>query len=204
MLPQELSQFSDQELLIEYFNLRQADHAPSGLYVSIANSPQSKRWDGLLFLHTGPYSGAIFKFEIKFNDYPTLCPEVFFLSDVWHPLVSCNGAFSTSWRFPSWNSNTDNVSQLLFHIKAAFKESTLSQLKRADCVNQDCFETYYKRKDLFDSIARQCANVSSTRAILFHADKTADRAIRCVENEQMPYEDMLRGITRYLNAQGLS
>lgn len=192
MLTHELSHFQEQELLIEFSSLSQPNHAPTGLFVSISKS-SNRRWDGLLFLHSGPYSGAIFKFEITFDGYPKCPPEVYFLSDVWHPLVLARtGQFCT---FPQ---DTCTVSQLLFHLKAAFKESTLAHLQREDCANRDCFDTYHNSKDLYLNLACQCAKVSTSRPVLYQAEGFESRTIQCIEDDQITYDDMIKGINRYL------
>lgn len=195
-----LASLSSLELLIEYSSLRQPNHTPSGLYVSIS-SQSNKVWQGLLFLHSGPYVGAIFKFTLLFEDYPRSCPKVIFDSDVWHPLVSRRGQFSTNSSFPEW-TGSGNVSQLLFHLKAAFKESSLSKLTKQDCVNKDCFDAYHRSKELWTNLARQCAKVSISKPVLYNEEEHDDRAVRCISEVDVSYEDMIIGIKRYLRGKG--
>ena len=46
-----------------------------------------ERWHGVLFLNTGLYTKAIFKFHLKFEDYPAHIPKVIFDTEIFHPLV---------------------------------------------------------------------------------------------------------------------
>ena len=45
-------------------------------------------WNGVLFLHSGVYKKAVFKFKIEFpTSYPKEVPRITFITDVFHPLV---------------------------------------------------------------------------------------------------------------------
>eukprot|EP00347_Sterkiella_histriomuscorum_P022831 403336986 len=64
---------------------------PSGMYVTIqapSIDQQIQSWDALLFIHSGLYEGAIFKFNIHFPDrFPLKFPKVQFMNKIYHPLI---------------------------------------------------------------------------------------------------------------------
>ena len=46
-------------------------------------------WHGSIFIKKGPYSGGVFKFEIRFPiTYPSKIPEVYFTTKVIHPYIN--------------------------------------------------------------------------------------------------------------------
>ncbi|KAJ5226372.1 hypothetical protein N7468_007597 [Penicillium chermesinum] len=71
--------------IVRSASLRHA--APQGVYVSLASGDPTL-WTGVLFVRSGPYAGAILRFQIRFPDiYPDLPPLVTFVTDVFHPLI---------------------------------------------------------------------------------------------------------------------
>lgn len=51
----------------------------------------------------GYYADAVLKFRLMFpNNYPENPPAVFFLTDVFHPLIYSTGAFNLAPRFKPW------------------------------------------------------------------------------------------------------
>lgn len=114
----------------------------------------------------GYYSGAILKFRLTFPpNYPERPPDVHFITDVFHPLVSQqDGLFSLTPRLPNWRSvkrlfliyilllilqlimvpslgrpKEHHVFDVLFWIKSAFKKQALDQIKEKDCLNKEAF-----------------------------------------------------------------
>ncbi|PHH52990.1 Protein crossbronx -like protein [Ceratocystis fimbriata CBS 114723] len=109
-----------QHLMAEFAGLKQA--CPDGVFVSLTPGDPST-WSGVIFVRKGPYSSAVLRFQISFPDaFPRLPPQVTFLTDMFHPLitplstysnegdtVSANdserlppGGFSLRHGFPSW------------------------------------------------------------------------------------------------------
>ncbi len=44
-------------------------------------------WHGVLFVRYGIFKDAKFKFKITFEHFPRKPPQVFFMSEVYHPMV---------------------------------------------------------------------------------------------------------------------
>jgi ubiquitin-protein ligase len=45
-------------------------------------------WNGVIFVTEGFYEKGIFKFQVKIPDsYPSISPEVFFITKVLHPMI---------------------------------------------------------------------------------------------------------------------
>lgn len=193
-----LKSFREQELLIEYSSLRQPSHLPAGIYVSLSGA-SVRVWDGLLFLRSGPYRGACFKFRLSFGpDYPEAPPELVFGSDVWHPLVARTGRCV----LPRTGARS-TVVETLYTLKAVFKEAGLRGLTADMALNRECFDTLTQARARFDDLAGQCARVSRSTSVLFHGDRD-DSALRCLpQDEKLSYEDLMNGVRKYASAQRL-
>ncbi|KAL2408396.1 hypothetical protein ABEF93_002617 [Exophiala dermatitidis] len=80
-----LPSFRRQLLVLDFSALR--DSCPAGIYLSLTPG-KPWLWAGVLFVHKGPYAGAVLRFQITFPDtYPDLPPLVTLSSDIFHPLV---------------------------------------------------------------------------------------------------------------------
>ena len=44
-------------------------------------------WHGIVFVRYGLYKDAKYKFKITFDNFPRRPPKVYFMSEVWHPMV---------------------------------------------------------------------------------------------------------------------
>lgn len=91
----------------------------------------------------GYYASAILKFLVTFPpNYPDRPPNIHFITDVFHPLVSPrDGLFSLTPRFGStgWKRGA-HVFDVLHWLKAAFKKHQLDNLKEADCLNKEAYK----------------------------------------------------------------
>ncbi|KAJ1532721.1 hypothetical protein HK405_000891, partial [Cladochytrium tenue] len=86
--------FRRMELLIEYKNLRNPNHCPTGMYV-MPDPDNLNEWHCVLFIHRGYYKEGVFKFVLQVPDgYPDEGPTVRFVTDMFHPLVDRDGGFS--------------------------------------------------------------------------------------------------------------
>lgn len=203
-----LKSFCDQEILIEYASLRRPRHVPKGIYIALSTCPATspRLWHGFLFLRSGPYRGAIFKFSLSLDTYPNEPPLVTFQSDVWHPLIAKDtGILSLRPEFPVWDASKHSIIHVLFFVKSAFMEGCLQQLRECDCLNQSCFSTYQQDRAQFNNLVKQCADVSRSKSVLYRdiSDKSVE-AIRMLDDDsQINTEELLRGIERYLQGQGL-
>jgi len=105
---------------LEYASLRHTGHCPLGMYI-IPSATNLLVWDAVFFVHQGKlkptfsilikfvrfasgYStDSILKFRLTFpGNYPESPPNVTFLTDVFHPLISSTGVFNLSPRFRPW------------------------------------------------------------------------------------------------------
>lgn len=155
----------------EYASTKHPSHCPLGIYVQPSSSSLLV-WDGVFFVHKGYYSGAVLKFRLTFpNNYPESAPQVHFITDVFHPLVSQNdGTFALTPRLPSWRPREHHVFDVLFWIKSAFKKHALDQLKEKDCLNKEAFRLYRESTAHFSGLANQSALLSQSDTALYDQD----------------------------------
>ncbi|TFK43552.1 ubiquitin-conjugating enzyme/RWD-like protein [Crucibulum laeve] len=154
---------------LEYASLRHVNHCPTGMYV-VPSTENLLIWDAVFFVHQGYYGDAIFKFRLKFpENYPEQPPEVYFVTDVFHPLVGQNGLLNLSVRFKPWRPKEHHVFDVLHWIKAAFKKHALDQIKEGDCLNKEAFR-YHDSTQSFAALATQSALLSQSESALFDRD----------------------------------
>ena len=95
-----LEQARDLRIMFEYEKL--ADCTPQGMFI-IPNIKTIHIWHGIIFIRSGVYQGAVFRFviDIPFN-YPLVSPTVHFVSSVFHPLIDFEtGELNLQPKFPS-------------------------------------------------------------------------------------------------------
>ncbi|PAV22916.1 UBC [Pyrrhoderma noxium] len=97
------------EVAMEYAALKNDDHCPKGMYI-IPSVDSILSWDGVIFVHKGYYADSILKFRIRFPfTYPNRPPNVTFVTDVFHPLISNDdGTLNISPRFSPWRPKQDH------------------------------------------------------------------------------------------------
>ncbi|PVG02692.1 UBC-like protein [Serendipita vermifera] len=154
----------------EYASVRHPSHCPLGIYVQPSSSSLLV-WDGVFFVHKGYYSGAILKFRLSFpSNYPEKAPQVHFVTDVFHPLVSQrDGLFSLTPRIPTWRPREHHVFDVLFWLKSAFKQHALDQLKEKDCLNKEAYR-YRESTASFSALANQSSLLSQSDHALYDQD----------------------------------
>jgi len=164
---QESSFLAGTSVSLDYTALRHGSHCPLGIYV-IPSSNNLFVWDAVFFVHQGYYADAILKFRLIFpNNYPESPPSVFFLTDVFHPLVSSTGVFNLAPRFRPWRPREHHAHAVLHWIKASFKKHTLDSLMEADCFNKEAYGLYHNSTQSFAALATQTASLSSSASTLF-------------------------------------
>ncbi|KAI7818632.1 ubiquitin-conjugating enzyme/RWD-like protein [Gamsiella multidivaricata] len=147
--------FRRYELMIEFTNLRNPHHCPSGLYVMPA-ADNMNLWFGTLFIHKGYYRNAVFKFQLVIPaDYPDRRPTVRFLSDMWHPLIDNQGQLALQYQFPQWRPHRDYLFHVLHFVKAAFKKCVLDTIVEKQA------------NKIFAKLAQQRAQLSITESSLY-------------------------------------
>lgn len=155
----------------EYASLRYPGHCPLGMYL-IPDKNNMFIWDGVFFVHQGYYSDCILKFRLIFpKDYPNSAPQVQFLTDVFHPLISQkDGSFNLSSRFRPWRPNEHHVYDVLHWVKASFKKQALDEIKDHDCFNKEAFRLYQESTSSFAALATQSSMLSQSASALFDKD----------------------------------
>ncbi|KAF9652216.1 UBC-like protein [Thelephora ganbajun] len=155
----------------EYASLRYPGHCPLGMYL-IPDKNNIFVWDGVFFVHQGYYSDCILKFRLLFpKDYPNSAPQVQFLTDVFHPLISQkDGSFNLSRRFRPWRPKEHHVYDVLHWVKASFKKQALDEIKDHDCFNKEAFRLYHESTSSFAALATQSSMLSQSASALFDKD----------------------------------
>jgi len=158
------------EVCLQYAQLRNKNHCPTGMYVTPSNESLLV-WNVLLFVHQGYYADSILNFSILFPlNYPTQPPTVRFTTDVLHPLISPeDGMFSLSQRFRPWRPRENHIFDVLHYIKTAFKKSVLDNLDPDACLNKEALRIYKDSSSSFANLASQSARLSQSPAVLYDA-----------------------------------
>ncbi|TFK28760.1 UBC-like protein [Coprinopsis marcescibilis] len=153
----------------EYSALMGAGHCPIGMY-TMPSTESLLIWDAVLFVHQGLYANAVLKFRITFPDnFPDRAPTVQFITDVFHPLISQEGAYNLGHRFRPWRPKEHHIVDVLHCVKTSFKKDVLDKLQLDDCVNKDAYR-YHKSPQSFASLATQSVQLSQTETSLFVRD----------------------------------
>ncbi|KAL7304057.1 hypothetical protein TKK_0003521 [Trichogramma kaykai] len=106
-------------ILAEYNMLRNQDLR--GIYV-IPSAQNSFLWFGVQFIRQGLYQGGVFRFTITLpSNFPDgKCPNVFFQTKVFHPLINyATGELNTAWGFHDWK-RSNRIWQLVQYITIIF------------------------------------------------------------------------------------
>ncbi|KFH67007.1 hypothetical protein MVEG_07531 [Podila verticillata NRRL 6337] len=159
--------FRKYELMIEFTNLRNPHHCPSGLYVMPAVD-NINLWFGTLFVHKGYYRNAVFKFQLVIPpEYPERRPTVHFLSDLFHPLIDQHGQLALQYQFPQWRPHRDYLFHVLHYVKAIFKKCVLDTVVEKQAVNKEAYRMYRNENTIFAKLAQQRAQLSITDSNLY-------------------------------------
>ncbi|KAF9159206.1 hypothetical protein BGX21_007417 [Mortierella sp. AD011] len=149
--------FRRYELMIEFTNLRNPHHCPSGLYVMPAADNMNRY-----------YRDAVFKFQLLIPpDYPDRRPTVQFLSDMFHPLIDNHGQMALQYQFPQWRPHKDYLFHVLHFVKAAFKKCVLDSIVEKQAVNKEAYRMYRQENKIFAKLAQQRAQLSITDSNLY-------------------------------------
>ncbi|CAB4434200.1 unnamed protein product [Rhizophagus irregularis] len=166
--------FRKMDLMIEFTNLRNPNHCPSGVYV-MPSGDNFHTWYGVLFVHKGYYKNGVFKFKLEIpSDYPERPPAVKFIfnlinnNGLFHPLVDPDtGSFSLSQQFNDWAPHKYYIFHVLHYIKKSFKKGVLDNLLEKHCFNKQAFTTYHNETRTFAVMAKQCADLSISQTVLY-------------------------------------
>ena len=114
-------------------------HLPSGMVVVPAMHTLLE-WHGSLHVKEGFYRGGVFKFVMHIPvDYPESSPNVYFFTQVSHPLVDPDtGRLDLSPAFPTWRPGRDYIVLVLSYLKKIFfkRELNGTTLSKQEFVEQ--------------------------------------------------------------------
>jgi len=137
-----------------------SDNDLSRLYL-VPRGSDSKVLDGIIFIKSGVYQGAKFKFMIKLSThYSILPPLVTFKSRVYHPLVDYNtGELDMNFLTPHWGKDV-KLENVVDWVKAIFHEE--EYLGITNSVNKDAGVLFHERLRAFDEYARKTVDESNS------------------------------------------
>lgn len=188
-------------VIFEYKRLRHC--APNGVYV-LPSATDIRRWFGVLFVHDGPYRGAIFKFLLSLPpSYPGdgQAPSVAFITDVYHPLVNPrvsaktrrSNEFTVEAYANPWRVDRHSIAGLLAFIMRALHSADNSLLGEDMApANQQAFKLFAKPE--FRAEKRLKINLCVQRSI--------DREYKCDPDSSLqfapPIDKDFKFMSRYI------
>ncbi|WWC62001.1 uncharacterized protein I303_104588 [Kwoniella dejecticola CBS 10117] len=164
----EISPLLAAEIAIEFNSLRTPRGCPEGIYITPSREGLL-RWNGVFFVHRGPYAGSILRFTLLFPyTYPQNGPTLRFDSDVFHPLVDPKTKiWRAKGRLSSWRTRLDHVSHLLHALKRSFKSKELDSITEEEAANKQVWSLYHHSHQTFLSLTSQRSLHSASRSTLF-------------------------------------
>ncbi|WWC89298.1 uncharacterized protein L201_004219 [Kwoniella dendrophila CBS 6074] len=172
--PQDVSPLLTAELAIEFNSLKAPRGCPEGIYITPSKEGILK-WNGVFFVHRGPYVGSILRFTILFPfTYPQNGPTLRFDSDVFHPMVDPKTKiWHARGRLSQWSPRVDHISHLLHSLKKSFKSKDLDSIQEDEAVNKQVWSLYNHSRQTFLSLTSQRSLQSSSRSTLFPGEYPA-------------------------------
>lgn len=169
--------FTEYTILAEYNLLKDQCKLLQDVYV-MPSAKDPLHWFGLIFLRTGFYAGAVFRFHItiskKFPDTDMPIPTIMFTPPIFHPKVDpVSGHMETRSAFGKWQTGVHHIWHLLLYIK-----KSLLIIDETICVNQIAADLYTQsiaefQRQVIDSV-EECkhhlhdANVFSSDPYYFN------------------------------------
>lgn len=154
-----------------------ANFPSGGLYV-LPSKDSSLIWNGVIFVRAGLLKDGIFRFALKLeSDFPKNqknAPVIILRTPICHPLISSDLNFDSSSAFPSWNSESDHIYELLKFFKYALENidyCCCNQL--ASVPNIEALEMYQKNRQQFIETSRDCVKQSIEE--IYSANSESDK-----------------------------
>eukprot|EP01147_Barroeca_monosierra_P006786 gene6786-9487_t len=133
--------------------------------VYIRTHPQTSfAWDGVIFIHSGIYEGACFKFSMRIPPHYPDCtaPRFFFQTQVTHPMIhETTGEVKLGKEFPKW----DPLRHRLWHV-IRYVYSLFFKVDTSEPMNEGASALYKVDEDAFKSVAQKCAKASIQAATI--------------------------------------
>ncbi|XP_018913959.1 AKT-interacting protein isoform X2 [Bemisia tabaci] len=179
--------------IISEFNIV-ARHKIPGLYTA-PSAASPLEWYAVLFIRSGPYEGAIFRFTMlipeTFPDSTT--PKVIFQSDTFHPQIDKDsGELNIREKFPEWRKDLNHLWQVLDYTQSIFYNIETKNAVNLESTN--LFET-----DLETWKLRISACVDVSKAKIFDPPPVDDS--NCLKFS--PYSEEVHGTTKKTISAGL-
>jgi len=149
--------------------MARAGYAPIEMTI-LPNQQDPLLWNGLWFVHEGPYKGGILKFNIVFPpNYPEAAPSIYFVTPVFHPLVHGNGLFKAL-KFDTWKPRVNRIWDLLRQMQLSFKVDSLDGIAPSDVCNKEAYKIFLESRTSFNALAGQAATLSQKPSALYDRD----------------------------------
>lgn len=177
------------DLLVQLRGLQ--EHCPRGIYVRPVyddgygdNNGCWNVWLGVMFVHSGPFAGGVYRFRILFSDIAvdsspeSQFPQIWLTSDMFHPLIDNTGSAKGKFTIPKLLVSDFPVIQSLYSLSYFFSEAGIEYLKSGAvevCPNPDALSMLCGDVRAFNKIASNCAQISQSDSV--NSSSSADRAI---------------------------
>ncbi|CBY20184.1 unnamed protein product [Oikopleura dioica] len=164
-----------QEFLVEYellseYQLLQKNGPHTGVYI-VPSAKSTLIWFGVIFVRSGYYSGAVFKFRIHIpHDFPhnEKPPFVAFDPPIFHPLVDQRtGELEFNKFIPKWKRHKDRIWHVVPWMRRIFLK-----IETENAANQEASDLYRTDLEQFRTKVNICKKLS--QSILFEEAKTND------------------------------
>ncbi|EIW70598.1 hypothetical protein TREMEDRAFT_18354, partial [Tremella mesenterica DSM 1558] len=146
------------ELSTEFSSVRVPNNCPRGMYI-IPSVDSPLKWNGVFFVHRGPYAGSVLRFILDFPlNYPQTRPTVTFDSEVYHPMIDPKTKVWTPLGdMRHWRPRIHHVPHLLHEIKNSFRTPYLERVTEEDAINKQTFLLWQNSRQTFLSMTAQRA-----------------------------------------------
>eukprot|EP01111_Echinosteliopsis_oligospora_P007680 TRINITY_DN22945_c0_g1_i1.p1 TRINITY_DN22945_c0_g1~~TRINITY_DN22945_c0_g1_i1.p1 ORF type:complete len:273 (-),score=84.40 TRINITY_DN22945_c0_g1_i1:80-898(-) len=164
-------------LLIEYKYLLKQKYPISGIYV-LPSFDSLYVWHGVIFLRSGYYASAVFRFKITFPpSYPETPPTLSFTTPIYHPLISPDdGSVDISREFPNWQPSSHSAAAVLAFIKRIFYQLDKYTEKDKAILNPQALQAYLNHRKEFVTLTAECVRKSCSSDVLF--DNPSDSSLK--------------------------
>lgn len=137
----------------------------SGVYV-IPSFGNSLSWFGVIFIRTGYYAEAVFRFNILLPDnFPddTALPAIIFQNEVFHPLVCpFTGTLDITADFPIWKVGEDHIWQVLKFIQFVFQDPSEALKCSPSVLNKEAADLLVQNRAEYIAQTKKCVDKSKS------------------------------------------